>query len=695
MPLNSIPFLDSEIPLPFRFNFPLPFSYDDKKEMSWLKNETRYYGVKEEINRGGRAIALEGFVSDKKGIPLENSPRIVLKVPNLDIHSHTLEQIKEYLNRLNEEGGREWQLTRKRLYGCIYANPIFDFNVDPKTYLDQYMPLPITAQLFLDNASSLDDYLLKTGQRQEKYKSEKGVPIDNWTGMSSPDKWIQLARGLATGLADIHKRRVVHGDIWPPNIFIKENENKNPFPVFIDFGEAFPIEPQGDLKKQQRDHAYRAPERSDSQSIVTEQADVYSFGKLLLHLAVGEEPILSPDYRGHRRREIIREKFITRNHLIASENPFIVDIICKCVSYDPVKRPSMREVLRALNTYVDPKSYSISIPKVSDKLNSLRSTWTEITTELSSHGSTVDPFLEEILERKLDEIQDVMKELSSDVINLIDTREGLISALVGLFARLREGDRYLSVTSPRMWQGTALGLDGRYLTATERATARGASIQRAFIFSIQEVGDKWALDLAERLENLSESEHLPMAKELADSIKCEVKNYLAENQHKEGSLELSKDVQFYARERLILVMKSYWIVSEGVCRDKFDKSKFSTSKNCTGLYLGLIPVSTLDKMRTRKSAHPVSVFFFNAANDTDQYLLMMTDCTSRGAFGRNGNSSEDIAYQSSKPELRGIKVFKSVLGVPQNRIKELEKIFQESINVGGWIDKLYRSFPAA
>jgi len=76
-------------------------------------------------------------------------------------------------------------------------------------------------------------------------------------------------------------------------------------PVFIDFGEAFPFEPQGE-PRDQRDHAYRAPERRNAEHIVTNRADVYSYGKLLLHLATGEEPILPGEVKGHERRENIR-----------------------------------------------------------------------------------------------------------------------------------------------------------------------------------------------------------------------------------------------------------------------------------------------------------------------------------------------------------------------------------------------------
>jgi serine/threonine protein kinase len=693
MLLNSILFLDSQIQLPFRFTALLPFSEEDKLNMSWLSKLTRYYAIEKEIGQGGRATAFKGVVSDEYGEAIPGSPQIVLKVPNLTIDDYTSSQIKEYLSRQRDEGGREWQLTRKRLFGCEYANPIFDFSVVIEVdYLGELMPLPVSAQRFLHDATSLDEYLLNTKQRAEPFKSKKGVPIDNWNGMADPKKWIELARGIAIGLADIHQRRVVHGDVWPPNIFIKLDKNGNPRPIFIDFGESFPIEPQGN-PKEQRDHAYRAPERKDVQSIVTQQADVYSFGKLILHLAIGEEPILSSKYRGHLRREVIREKFKNRNPYIASENPFIIDIICKCVSLDPVKRPSMSDVLRALNTYVDTESYSTVMSKVSDRILHLKETWNVITDELAIRNTSVGPFLEELVDQRLDEIQWMMKGLSNDVINLIDTRERLILGLVSLFQRLGKGDRFLSITTPRMWQGTALGLNGRYFTATELATVRGASIQRAFIVSIQELGEEWATKFSQNLEKLGKTTYNPTASKLSILLNLEINKYLAAK-HQGEAPALPNDVQKEAQERLGLVIKSYLDASKELCANKFDKSDYKLSINCEGIYLGLIPVSTLSAMRTLKAAYPVSVFYYSNAKASDQYLLMMTDCLGRNSYRDDvENTSDDIAFLKSKPELRGITVFKSVLGIPEDRIKKLEQIFKQSINIGGWLEELYDELP--
>lgn len=604
-----------------------------------------------------------------------------------------MDEVKKYLDRLEDEGSREWQLTRGRLHGCKYANPIFDFHADRIWYLGEKVWLPVSVQLFLDDARDLDEYLVMTRQRSEKYRSRKGVPHDNWPGISNPAKWIELARAIAEGLADIHRRRVVHGDIWPPNIFIQVIKGK-PLPIFIDFGEAFPIEPKGHPKNQ-RDHAYRAPERRDAQSIVTQRADVYSFGKLLLYLATGREPIIPPTDRGHNRRELVRQQFTQRNEGLLNENPYIVDIICKCVALDPVDRPSMEDVLTALNTYVDISPEGFNALTVPSRVESLRKTWEKINVDLAGRAAHVAPVLERLIEQQLGVVESMMVGLSNEVINLTETRERLIVAMVGLFDALGEGDRYLSLTSPRMWQGSALGLDGRFFNATQLAATRGASIQRAFIFSIQEVGEEWATQLSLKLDQLAAEQSHDAAKCLASMLRIETNSYRAALQ--KGSVRaLEPELQLEAQQRLKLVIKSYLRAHQTMCRDSFDQgTEFRYSENCKGIFVGLLPVHSLSEMQTLKSAHPVSVFIYSRAEVRDRYLLMMTDCVGRNSYtGATNAEFDDTVFQRSKPELRGITVFKSVLGIPEDRIKKLEEQFRQSIPVGPWIDQLYSAFPS-
>jgi Protein kinase domain len=699
--LDHIPFLGQDVPLPLRFASRLPFSDEDRRDFPWLGSDIRYYGISRELGKGGRAVAYLGYVCDPKGHRLDNTPDIVLKFPNIDTGAYDSDQIYSYLGRLRDEGGREWQLTRRRLRGCEFANPLLDFsNVQDMDYLGQLMPLPVTAQQFLKDPLALDGYLVDIKERKLPYKGKKGIPVDNWNGISDPRNWIRLARGIATGLADIHLRRVVHGDIWPPNIFIKKPVgDSDPQPVFIDFGESFPIEPGGDARNQ-RDHAYRAPERRTAESMVSEQADVYSFGKLLLHLATGEEPILSNQYTGHERRAVVREKFSQRNNALLVDSPFIIDLICKCIALDPVDRPKMVDVVRSLNSYVDRDRTSAAASRTTiQQLDDLRGTWNAVVDELHQAGSKVSPYLEEMIIQKIDELGWMIRGLTKEVVDLSDTRENIILALINLFEKLQTDDRFLSITSPHLWQGGALGLDGRYFTATALAGGRNASIERGMVFSVQEVGYDWALALSKNLKSIGnrlDSENTAAALSLRDAISREAALFKSERDRGEAS-EFSEPVMNAARKRLTLVVQSYVEAGKGICKGMFHKGPYKPGSGRLGLYVGLIPTATVGSLRAIKASHPVSIFYFSHAPTPDQYMLMMTDCAGRNSLdGYNELSplGADISFQLHRPELRGVRVFKSVLGKPEDRIKRLEQRLLQSHSIGDWASSLHEAMPS-
>jgi hypothetical protein len=164
----------------------------------------------------------------------------------------------------------------------------------------------VTAQLFLDSSVPLDVWLVDQKLRPEVAYRNNGEKLD-WHGIQNWERWLSLVSSLAIALNEILGRRAVHGDIWPPNIFMKSSVP--PVPVFIDFGESFLVFPNGEPRTQ-RNHAYRAPERESGDFLKTEQVDVYSFGKLMLYLTVGKDCIIPrPDGRliyGHDRRHAVR-----------------------------------------------------------------------------------------------------------------------------------------------------------------------------------------------------------------------------------------------------------------------------------------------------------------------------------------------------------------------------------------------------
>lgn len=101
--------------------------------------------------------------------------------------------------------------------------------------------------------------------------------------------WQDIALSVARAISEVHSRRVVHADLWPPNIFIRKD---NKHAMLIDFGESWSPEVPSekafsDPNKWQ--HPYKAPERQRLTSKNSEAVDVYSFGAILLWLAIGNK----------------------------------------------------------------------------------------------------------------------------------------------------------------------------------------------------------------------------------------------------------------------------------------------------------------------------------------------------------------------------------------------------------------------
>jgi hypothetical protein len=368
-----------------------------------------------------------------------------------------------------------------------------------------------------------------------------------------------------------------------------------------------------------------------------------------------------------------------------------MDLICNCITVDPVDRPSMEEVIRALDSYVDFRQKElIAIGGFPEKINALKVGWKAVEDRAAKKGQCVDPFLETLLRERLDEIEWMINILGNEVVILRDTRERLIVSMVRLFLRMEKGDRFLSVTSPGVWQGSALGPDGRYFTASTLATCKGALVQRVFVISIQELGIPWAQALVSKLETVKDKR----ASHLRNMIDAAVCQYSAALQNGDAH-EMSREFRSEAQRRFSLVMRSYKEASDELCKNRFQTKEFENPMSGTGVYVGLLVEGTLRSVRTIKATHPVSVFYYGKEELKNQYLLLMTDMHGRNSPGVSPLAvPSEIALAETKPELKGITVFKSVLGIPEDRIKNLEIVFRQSVNAGCWIERLVSALPA-
>jgi len=146
---------------------------------------------------------------------------------------------------------------------------------------------------------------------------------------------------IADALHDLHRQHVLHLDLKPSNVILRETGEPGYGPVaLIDFGlsrhEQLP-----DLVGEEVDGpvgtgAYIAPEqvlgdRGDPRS------DLFALGVILYFLATGERPFGEPQSAGEWKRRLWRDPVPPRRRN-ANVSPWLQEIILHCLEVDPEAR---------------------------------------------------------------------------------------------------------------------------------------------------------------------------------------------------------------------------------------------------------------------------------------------------------------------------------------------------------------------
>lgn len=179
---------------------------------------------------------------------------------------------------------------------------------------------------------------------------------------------ISLVLGAARGLARIHTEysaaKVPHGNVKSSNVLL----DKNGVACISDFGLSLLLNPVHAIA---RLGGYRAPEQTE-QKRLSQQADVYSFGVLLLEVLTGKAPSLqypSPANRPRKVEEeetvvdlpkwvrsVVREEWtgevfdqeLLRYKNIEEELVSMLHVGLACVVQQPEKRPAMVDVVKMI-----------------------------------------------------------------------------------------------------------------------------------------------------------------------------------------------------------------------------------------------------------------------------------------------------------------------------------------------------------
>lgn len=179
---------------------------------------------------------------------------------------------------------------------------------------------------------------------------------------------ISLVLGAARGLCRIHAEysaaKVPHGNVKSSNVLLDKNGNA----CISDFGLSLLLNPVHAIA---RLGGYRAPEQTE-QKRLSQQADVYSFGVLLLEVLTGKAPSLQyPSPAARPRideeeqtvvdlpkwvRSVVKEEWtgevfdqeLLRYKNIEEELVSMLHVGLACVVPQPEKRPTMVDVVKMI-----------------------------------------------------------------------------------------------------------------------------------------------------------------------------------------------------------------------------------------------------------------------------------------------------------------------------------------------------------
>jgi serine/threonine-protein kinase len=206
-----------------------------------------------------------------------------------------------------------------------------------------YHEVRIARQVSHPNVCRVHDVVEADGLRfiaMEYVDGEDLASLLRRIGRLPPNKALEVAKEIASGLAAAHDRGIIHRDLKPGNVMIDGKGRAH----VTDFGLASLA--GLDDKRIAGTPAYMAPEQVAG-TPVTLRSDVYSLGLVLYEIFTGDRVYDSGSF-ADRRREPPRNAR-KPSSIVRDIDPEVDRVIMQCLEHDPDLRPaSARSVLAML-----------------------------------------------------------------------------------------------------------------------------------------------------------------------------------------------------------------------------------------------------------------------------------------------------------------------------------------------------------
>lgn len=477
----------------------LPLNEGDKL---FCTNGTVFVVEKPFSSDGMRANIL--FV--KKEGDDESDERFVAKIPDIDesrtekeINARITELRADMLNEINAWNRLSRTPNAEHMFSVVAGSGKFSTKLKDKT-----KEIDFVVQRFINGIT------LAIWCRDRFGEPSGGEVGPIFKGIKDDKAWFEIASKILHLVKLIHDQRIVHGDLWPPNIMIRSDEVAgvlNESPVIIDFGRAWLLDHEfhqrGEDKKR---FPYYAPELwYKEKKTWYAPADIYSLGGILYYLATGEQPP-SP-YRGNlsyaildnldenelKRRtksntelktEIVNQ-MIDRNLDLYTKNPGIADVIHYCLRTRIEERaPHANAVLEVIKLFATAFSSQINVAPSIELSQSGGAELIAYSKNLTQILSQIkNPLFRSLVAHGAEKLQAHIVNAGTRLFDIYGEREEIVNGLLTCLATLQHGDQVFALTTPIFWRRHNFGANGRFLTMLKLAALKGVSVRWVLLIS--------------------------------------------------------------------------------------------------------------------------------------------------------------------------------------------------------------------